>query len=322
MSISPAYITTLEKKRPKTGKLLKKLKDKIDRPLSAILTLNTVAHTVGAAGVGAEVLKLYPHYNQALAVSSAVLTLLILVFSEIIPKTLGAVYWKHLAPSTVYCIKALIIIIYPIVIALEALSRFLSPKRRRIKFSREEMMAVAHLGHEEGTLKPQEKRIIQNILCLQNIRAKEVLTPRSVLLAFQKNNTVAQVVEKHSTIRFSRIPVYGKDLDDITGFVLRYEILHAFSEGKTDTTIEKLTHPIHAIPDTNKVAGILDEFIKRREHIFLVVDEYGGTAGIITLEDAIETLLGVEIVDEFDNVEDMRQYALRQWELRKKTHKL
>ena len=320
LSVTHAYIATLGKTHTRSGEILKKLKDRIDRPLAAILTLNTVAHTVGAAGVGAQALKIWG--NRYVAPVSAILTFLILLFSEIIPKTLGAVYWKKLAPYICYCIWFLIYLIYPLVIMFEAFSRWLSPKGRRIRFSREEMIAVAQIGQTEGTLQSQESRVIQNMLRLRNIRAKDVLTPRSVMLAFGKDKTVAEIVNKHNPIRFSRIPIYGKNLDDISGFVHRYKVLQAFSQNQRHTKMKTIASAIHAIPDTKSVAASLDEFIRRQEQIFLVVDEYGGTAGIITLEDAVETLLGVEIVDEFDSVEDMRKWALQQWERRKAQHKI
>ncbi|MBN1765892.1 MAG: HlyC/CorC family transporter [Sedimentisphaerales bacterium] len=317
LSMNYSYIAALERKHNRWGKLLKKLKDRIDRPLAAILTLNTVSHTVGAAVVGAMAVKIWG--NKVMAMTSALLTLLILVFSEIIPKTIGAVHWKRLAVPSAYCIWGIIYfpLIYPLVIALEVLSRKLAPKGKRIKFSREEMLATVQIGHSEGELQSQESRVIQNMLRLRNIRVKDVLTPRSVLLGFQKDQTIAQAVKEHSPIRFSRIPVYDKNLDDITGFVVRYKLMQAISDGQGEQKIELITSRIHAIPDTKSVASTLDEFIKQQEQIFLVVDEYGGTAGIITLEDAIETLLGVEIVDEFDTVEDMRKWALQQWEKRK-----
>jgi len=316
LSLTPTYIAMLEKKGSKSVMLLKNLKDRIDHPLSAILTLNTVAHTVGAAGVGAQALKLWPGAGSV-AITSAILTLLILVFSEIIPKTLGVVYWKQLAVPSGYCIRALIVVIYPLVLLFEALSRLFSPKGRRIRFSREEMMATVQIGQDEGTLLSRESRVIQNMLCLRNILVKDILTPRSVLLAFPQNATIAEVAAKYSPIRFSRIPIYGKDLDEITGIVYRYKIVLSLSENRGNLKLTDIASDIHAIPDTKTVASTLDEFIKRRKHIFLVVDEYGGTAGIITLEDAIETLLGVEIVDEFDTVEDMRKLALQLWEKRK-----
>ncbi len=324
LSVSHGYIRALCQKGRKSGRLLQDLKDRIDRPLAAILTLNTVAHTVGAAGVGAQVLRLYTerygqsHAGEVVGVASAVLTFLILVFSEIIPKTLGAIYWKQMAPAAGYMVKGLIIAIYPLVRAFEALSKLISHKRYHSKVSREEIAAVAEIGKAEGTLQMQETRVIQNLLRLDKIRAMDVLTPRSVLLAFQKNMTVREAVEKHSPIRFSRIPVYGKDLDDITGFVHRYKLLRAYAEERGQAHLDKLSVPIHAVPETTSVASILDEFLRRQEQEFLVVDEYGGTAGIITLEDAIETLLGVEIVDEFDTVEDMRKLATQIGERRKR----
>ena len=324
LSVSHGHIRALCHKGRKSGRLLQDLKDRIDRPLAAILTLNTVANTMGAAGVGAQVLKLYTncypgegHAGEVVAVASAVLTFLILVFSEIIPKTLGAVYWKQLAPTAGYIIKGLIITIYPLVLLFEALSKLISGKRYRHKVSREEMAAVAEIGKAEGTLQIQETRVIHNLLRLNKVLAKDVLTPRSVLLAFQKDMTVREAVDKHSPIRFSRIPLYSKDLDDISGIVHRYQLLRAYAEERVQMALARLSVPIHAVPETTSVASILDEFLRRQEQVFLVVDEYGGTAGIITLEDAIETLLGAEIVDEFDTVEDMRKLATQIGERRK-----
>ncbi len=321
LSISPAYVNILIEKKPKAGKLLKQLTENIDRPLSAILTLNTVAHTIGAAGVGAEVQNLWPEVSSALSISAAIMTILVLVFSEIIPKTLGAVHWKKLATSSAFIIKSLVWILYPIVRPLEAISDLLSHGEGRSKISREEMMATVEIGKLQGTLLKQETRVIKNMLCLQSMRVKDILTPRSVLVAFQENKTFAEIIKEHNPIPFSRIPVYGKNLDDITGFVHRYLVLQAFSQDKDNEKVKSIANEVHAIPDTKSVSSTLDEFIQRKEQMFLVVDEYGGTAGIITLEDTIETLLGVEIVDEFDTVEDMRKYALQQWEKRKRERK-
>ena len=325
LSTSHGYVSALRKQGRRSGAVLHDLKERIDRPLAAILTMNTVANTVGAACVGAQVLKLfterYPesvHAGRAVAIASGALTLLILVCSEIIPKTLGVVYWKQLAPAAGYIIKGLIVVIYPLVVTFEMLSKLISGQRYQPKISREEMAAAAEIGKAEGTLQMLETRVIQNLLRLNKIRAKDVLTPRSVLLAFQKDKTVQETVDKHGPIRFSRIPVYGKDLDDITGFVNRYKVLRAYAEGQRETKLDKLSVPIHVVPETKSVASILDEFLRRREQSFLVVDEYGGTSGIITLEDVIETLLGVEIADEFGTVEDMRKLATQIGERRKK----
>ncbi len=317
LSVTHAYVGTLQIKKPKSGHLLKTLKDRIDRPLAAILTLNTVSHTIGAAGVGAQVQVIFDQ-TWALSAASVLLTLAILIFSEIIPKTLGAVHWRKLAPAAAYITWAIIWPLSWVVYLLELISRMISPKIKHLHFSRDEMLAAVEIGHIEGTLLPQESRIIRNLFLLQNIRAKDILTPRSVLLALQKDKTVSEALERNNPIRFSRIPVYGKDLDDIYGLVHRHQIMQAFSKGQADLKLESISAPVYAIPETKPVADVLDEFIKRREHLFLVVDEYGGTSGIITLEDTIETLLGVEIVDEFDTVEDMRKWAKQRWERRKK----
>lgn len=324
LSVSHGHIESLTQDGQRCGRHLKELKERIDRPLSAILTLNTVANTVGAAGVGAQALALaeqaWPdaNNNKWVAVASGALTLSILIFSEIIPKTLGAVYHKELAPAAAYGIKGLVWILGPVVALLEKLARLVSPKRELEKISREEMLANVQIGKDEGTLLGQESRIIQNLLRLNKVRAKDVLTPRSVVLAYQQDLTVGKVVKDQKALRFSRIPVYGKDLDDITGVVHRYHILREHAQGKLGAKLRELAGPIYAVPESKSVASILDESIRRQEHMFLVVDEYGGTAGIITLEDAIETLLGVEIVDEFDSVKDMRKLARDVWERRRK----
>ena len=324
LTVSHGHIETIIKEGGRSGEILRHMKNRIDRPLAAVLTLNTVANTAGAAGVGAQALKVANELrpgqsnNFWVAVASAVLTLSILFCSEIIPKTLGAVHWKKLAPVTAHSVNFLVKALMPFVLTSEKIGSLITPKGGLKKVSREEMISTAELGMDEGTLMGQETRIIRNILCLGQVRVKDVLTPRSVLVAFPQGQTIKDIVKKHSPIRFSRIPIYGKDLDDITGLVHRYKVLQTFSQGKQDMPIERLSVPIYAVPDVKSIASVLDEFIKRREHLFLVVDEYGGTAGIITLEDAIETLLGVEIVDEFDTVADMRKLALQIWESRKK----
>ena len=178
------------------------------------------------------------------------------------------------------------------------------------------MAASAEIGADEGSLYSQETRIIGNLLSLNRIRANRVLTPRSILAGFPQDMTVTQLVRDHSPLRFSRLLIYGKDLDEVKGIVLRYEVLQALSQGRGDTPLAALAKSIHAVPDTKSVGSILEEFIHRGEQIFLVVDEYGGTSGFITLEDAIETLLGVEIVDEFDSVADMRKLARQRWQQR------
>lgn len=316
LSVSHAFIALLIKEGKKSGKILREMKKNIDPPLAAILTLNTVANTVGAAGVGAQTYFLFG--SKWVAVSSAVLTVLILVCSEIIPKTIGAAHWKRLAPVSAYVLKGLILVLYPVVKALEGISGFVSPESAQSHITREEMIALAEIGEDEGILLRKEARIIQNLLLLNTIRTEDIMTPRSVVLAFQKEETVGEVVSEHSPINFSRIPVYGENRDDIKGVVFTNELLETYYTGREKKSIEHLMKPLFAVPGSKSIADLLDEFINRREHIFQVVDEYGGTAGIVTLEDAIETLLGVEIVDELDSVEDMRAFALERWKRRRK----
>lgn len=320
LSVTRSHIHLLVKKKKWGGRLLQQLKDDIDRPLAAILTLNTIANTVGAALVGAEVLALFG--NEWVAVGSGLLTFSILLFSEIIPKTLGAAYWKLFAPTTAFIIQGLIYLLYPFVGLFRLIARLI--KQERVldhTMSREEMIVVAETGVEEGVLVEKEQRIIKNLLRLNAILVEDVMTPRSVVYSLQKDQTVGEVIQKHAPMFFSRIPVYDKSIDDIVGMVLRFKVIEASSNDREDIKIGELIMPVHSIPKTLPVARALDEFIKRREHLFVVTDDLGGVAGIITLEDAIETLLGVEIIDEFDTVADMRKFALEQWENRKKSRK-
>lgn len=316
LSTTFTHIELLKKQGRKSGLVLDALKHEIDRPLAAILTLNTAANTLGASGVGAQIHNLYG--DQAVAIGSAVLTLFILVISEIIPKTIGALYWKQLSGFASTTIKWMIWITYPFVKMSEVIADILQPGAGRAKkVTREEMIASAEIGESEGTLKKKETLIIKNLLRLDKIYTKDVLTPRSVLVALPKHLTVKEVIDKFSPIPFSRIPVFEHNLDSITGVVLRYKILESSALDDDSLKLDDLAQPVHVIQETETVAHCLDEFIKRREHLFIVTDAYGTTVGLVTLEDCIETLLGVEIVDEFDSVEDMRQFALEQWEKRK-----
>lgn len=316
LSMSPTYINLLMKKHPVSGKLLNKLKENINRPLAAILSLNTISHTVGAAGVGAVTYDILG--SKWVAIMSGILTLSILIFSEIFPKTIGSHYWKRLAVSSGYIIRGLIIIMYPFVILLEVLSNWLKPDVRQDIVTKEDVIAMAEIGEDEGTIEEDESTIIENLLRLDNITAEEVLTPRSVVYALQKDLTVREALDEYDNIIFSRIPVYNKDLDEITGLVRRDNLLNSKAEDKFDVTMDALSNPVHVVQEKDSVGTILDEFVRRREHLFIVKDEFGQFVGIITLEDAIETLLGVEIVDETDSVVDMRKLAVSKSKERKK----
>jgi CBS domain containing-hemolysin-like protein len=269
-----------------------------------------VANTVGAAGVGAQVLKVFG--SDSLALASGILTLTILVVSEIIPKSLGASRWQTLAPFAAVSIRVLMVIAFPLVVLSEHLSAFLGHGKPK-KMNREEILATAELGESDGTLRSKETLIIRNLLMLNNIYVVDIMTPRNVTLALAETMTVGDVLRDFPKLQFSRIPIYKGSMDHIIGIVHRYKILEASSQDREDTVISSLVSPVQSITENTSVSKALDMFIKLKAHIFYVVDNFGVTTGIVSLEDAIETLLGVEIVDEFDSVEDMRQYALEQW---------
>lgn len=315
LSITPTYVQMAVQKKKPYGLALQKLKFEIDRPLSAILTFNTISHTLGAAGIGAQVLKIYG--DGYVAVASVILTLVILIFTEIIPKTIGAVYWRTLAPFTTFVTTFMIMASYPIVRLSDYIADLLGqgPTHR---MTREEMIITAEMGASHGTLNKKETTIIKNLMLMEKMYASDIMTPRSVLMALPWETTVGEVMKEHKTIRYSRIPVFNDDIDQIEGFVHRYRIMEAFAQDKDNIPIKDIMLPIHSVPEEISVSAVLDQLIHRNEHIFVVVSEHGSTLGIVTLEDAIETLLGVEIVDEFDSVVDLRQYALEQWKKRKR----
>lgn len=314
LSITPAFVALSVKEHKRSGRLLEHLKENIDRPISAILTLNTISHTVGASFVGSLVQKQFG--DEFVTAASVVLTIAILFLSEILPKVIGATYWKELAPLAAYTIQLMIFLLFPLV----RMSEFIGKAFARpdiASFTREEMLATAEIGVEEGTIHKKESAIIKNLLMLNNMFVSDIMTPRSVMFALEAEETVEDVANKYRPIRFSRIPVYEGNLDNIIGLTHRYKILEVLSSDKHKTEIREITSPINSVPERMTVAGVIDLFVKRKEHLALAVDEYGIVTGLVTLEDAIETLLGVEIVDEFDNITDMRQYALEQWQIRK-----
>ena len=293
------------------GKKLSYFKENINRPLSAILSLNTIANTVGAASVGA--IALIEFGSSWVAIMSGILTLSILIFSEIIPKTIGALYWKRILVPATFAVQVLIVMTYPLVVLLELLSKWLAKEGNEDKVSREEVIAMAELGEDEGTIEESESTVIENVLMLDDIPVEEVLTPRSVIFALDKTSSVREVLDKYNDIEFSRIPVYEEGLDNIIGIVRRHVLLKSKAEDQFDVTMGELAKPIHTVEENDSVGNVLDEFVKRREHLFMVKDQFGQVAGLITLEDAIETLLGIEIVDETDSVVDMRKLALDNW---------
>lgn len=315
LSVTPAYVALLVKDGKRSGKLLERLKENIDRPISAILTLNTVSHTLGAAAIGALVHEYYG--NTAVTIASVLLTILILVLSEILPKIIGVSYWKELSTFSAYGVQLLIFVMYPVVRLSEILGGIFKKSDDEAAVTREEIITTAEIGVEEGSLQKKESTIIKNLLMLDNIYVSDIMTPRSVVFALDSQMTVEEVAQQHKPIRFSRIPVYNDNLDHIVGLTHRYKILEALSSDHHDKKISELMTNITTVSERMTVAALIDYFIKQKEHLSLAIDEYGVITGLVSLEDAIETLLGVEIVDEFDHIADMRQYALEQWQQRK-----
>lgn len=312
LSVTPSFVAFLEQENKTAGRLMARLKRNIDRPLAAILSLNTIAHTAGAAGVGAEAARVFG--SKSVGIVSAVLTLLILVLSEIIPKTIGSVYWRKLAPLTACGVHVLTVALFPLVILSEQITRLIAPEGKAKSFSREEFGALATLGAEEGHLAKKEYRILGNLLRFRSYKVHEVMTPRTVVFALKETTTVGEVFRKYTNIPFSRIPLYGETLDDAGGFVLKNDIMLQKAEGRTDTPLHELKRPLKAIPETASLFNAFEFLLDNREHIALVVDEYGGLEGIVSLEDLVETLFGLEIVDEADVTVDMRELAKARWE--------
>ncbi|MGF1507567.1 MAG: CNNM domain-containing protein [Anaerolineae bacterium] len=308
LSASPSAIEVAAQQGKKAGLLMRRHKEEVEKPISAILTLNTIAHTIGAAGAGSQAAAVFG--NQWLGLSSAGLTFLILFFSEIIPKTIGAVYWKQLIGPAAFLIHWMVIVFYPVVWAGQQVTRLLNPHEGGPTVTRSEIAAMASIGAGEGALEETEHTIFRNLLRLNGIRVKDIMTPRTVLFALPERMTVREVLQEHDSLPYSRIPVYADSVDSITGFVLRHDVLKHGSNGKDNRPLDQLKRPIQQIPELITAARALDEFIQQGEHIFLVFDEYGGTEGIITLEDTIEALLGSEITDESDVVADLRKMAL------------
>lgn len=314
LSTPQSFLVAAEKAGKGWAGSFLKLKLDIDKPLSAILTLNTVAHTVGAAGVGAQAIKVFG--DAYFGIVSAVLTILILVFTEIIPKTAGARYWRNLAGAANFTIRGMIVLTYPLVIIAAYLTRLISRDRSIVQTSREEISALASLGAEEGIVAENENRIIQNILHLKNLKVNKIMTPRVVVSLAQEEMELERFLEYEEFYSFSRIPVYGENDDHVTGYVLRQEVLERLAEKHEGLKLRDVRREITIVPYSTQVFEVWETLLTRREHIALVVDEYGGTAGIVTMEDIIESLLGLEIVDEKDATTDMQEYAREKWRKR------
>ena len=309
LSTPLSFISMKEEQGVKAAVRLKEYKNNIDRPVAAILSLNTIAHTIGAAGVGSESVKIFG--QEYFGIVSAVLTLLILVLSEIIPKTIGATYWRSLAIPVTGIIRFLEIITYPLVLLSELITRLFSSKNRQQSVSREEVSAMVNVGVEEGVFKAKENKIIQSFIKLVNVTAKEIMTPNIVVESEDESMTFRDFRDKDFS--YSRIPVYRDNRDYITGYILRATVLEKLSENKLDVKLSEIVRPILSFYENEPVSGIWEKMLERKEHISVVTDEYGCLRGIVTMEDVIETMLGVEIVDENDTDTDMQAVAREKW---------
>ena len=312
LSTPVSHIELLVQEGRQAGVIMQRLRQNVEQPISAILTLNTIAHTVGAFGAGAEATVIFGSEFEGLI--AVVLTLLILVFSEIIPKTLGAVYAKPLTPFTAYSLRALLLMLKPAVFAFEFITRSMRPSQEPPTVTRSELQVMARISAEEGGIQERENRIVANLLQLADVQVETIMTPRTVVQMFQQEQTVADVMRSYAFLPFSRIPIYGESADDVSGYVLRHEIYRRAAADEHDLKLRDIGRKLDVVPETNSVAQVLDEFIARKDHIFLVIDEYGGTAGLITLEDTVETLLGIEILDESDAVADLQELARRRYQ--------
>jgi CBS domain containing-hemolysin-like protein len=325
LSITPRFILNLVNKGGSLGKTLEEYKKDIDRPLSAILTLNTIAHTAGAIGVGAQAGKLFGakllpvgpwgiSYESLIAVF---MTLAILIISEIIPKTIGANNWKALTPFTVGSIKVMMVILAPLVWLSQLITRGLKKEEGKSVLSRRDFAAMAHEVKEEGTLAHGEYAIITNLLGMDKLTVRDIMTPRTVMTIADANESLEDFYKNHKTLAFSRVPIY-EDMNEFSGMVLKDEMLEGLVEGHKDKKLKDIAKPLLYVTDGAPLPQFFEELSSNGAHMALVVDEFGSTVGLVTMEDLLETIIGVEITDESDAVEDLRKYARDKWEERAK----
>jgi CBS domain containing-hemolysin-like protein len=326
LSITPSHAGLLEKTDPTLSHKIKVMKEEIDRPLSAILSLNTIAHTVGAIGVGSQAGKLFGSTALPLALFSisyesiiaGLMTLAILVLSEIIPKTIGANYWKRLTPFTVISVNILLLVLSPLVWLSQWITKHLKKDKKQSVLSRADVAAVARIGAESGVLNESESRIIHNLLKLRQVKVKDIMTPRTVVVAADESVTVDDFHQEYRRTPYSRIPIYTESIDHISGVVLKDDILTRLAEDRHDVLLQELKREISMVEKDLPIPSLFDTLLQKRDHMVIVVDEYGGMLGLVTMEDILETMLGLEIVDETDMVADLQRMAKRKWEERAK----
>jgi CBS domain containing-hemolysin-like protein len=306
LSITPSFVEQVKKDKPFAGKVLFNVKTNLDKSISSILILNTFAHTMGAAGVGAQALRVFGEEKETLI--AFLLTLAILYLSEIIPKTIGAKFWRSLAIPSAHVINFLIKLVYPMVWFSTLITRLFNKGKDDV-VSRDEIKAFTALGYKDGSIVRQESQMVENILSLKEVKTEDILTPRTVVHALEQSMTISETLNVEKTANFTRIPVYKDSIDNIVGMVIKGHLYENERQGLGDNQLKDIMLPIYSVSEAMSVLPLLDIFIRRNEHIFLVEDHFGQTAGIVTLEDVVETFLGREIVDESDQVEDMQKLA-------------
>ncbi|MCQ2285856.1 MAG: CNNM domain-containing protein, partial [Bacteroidales bacterium] len=307
MSTPISYVTMKEEEGDKRAILFKKYKQEPDRPLAAILSLNTIANTVGAAGVGQQASIYFG--NEWFGLVSGLMTLMILIFSEIIPKTIGTSYWKRLMGQAALTIKCLVFIMYPLVLLIKLISKWFTPKSTEKTVSREEVSAMVNVGEEEGVFEEGENKIIQNLIRLDSIKACDAMTPRVVAAVASEKMTLKQFYKDDTFLHHSRIPVYAESTEFISGYILRSDALQLLADDKFEVTLGSIKRNIPYFNEETSLGDIWDQFKDTNEQISVIIDEYGSFQGILTLEDILETILGLEIVDEKDEVSDLQQFA-------------
>ena len=323
LSTPLSFITMREDEGYKPATRFMQYKEDSARPLAAILALNTIANTIGAAGVGRQASIIADNMGlpSFFGWMSAITTLLILIFSEIIPKTIGTSYYRKLMGPTTRILRALIVLMYPVVILIELITKLFQRDDDEASVSREEVSAMANVGEEEGVIDESENRIIQNVIKLDDVKAYDVMTPRVVAQTASENMSLKNFYKDKDFEHYSRIPVYSESPEYITGYILRSEALECLAEDKFDMRLSEIKRDITFFNEEQSVADIWDTLLAKKEQIGLIIDEYGCFQGILTLEDIIETILGLEIIDENDEVSDMQQFARERWKQRAKRFK-
>ena len=309
-SVPLSQIDALERAGRPSGPILRTLRTQVDRPIAAILSLNTVANTGGAALAGAVAARVFG--SAWIGYFSAAFTLAILLFSEIIPKTAGVVYARRLAGPIARPLQILVLLFTPVIWLSRHVTRLVAIGREADRVSDDDLLLMVRRGLRTGDLKPHEARVISNVLALEVKTAGQIMTPRTVLFMLHTDTSLADAAANELLLQYSRVPVYDDDPDDIVGIVHRRDILRSAARDEFDTTLDQLMHPVHFVVDTAKLDQLLHTFLEQRQHLVVVTDEFGSVSGIVTLEDVLEEILGREIVDEFDQVTDLRAFARQQ----------